>query len=98
MLWARFSCKPKQLRGRSSTNSSLEPPKLFDLDFVPASQAIDDVFGAVPVEVAFWTRNPNGYFACAPFTIECIIYRFFEFRLNESEAPPPMRMSSSEKP
>ena len=80
MLWARFSSKPKQLRGRSSANSSLEPPKLFNLDSVPASQAIDDVFGAVPVGVVFWTRNPNGYFACATFTIECIIYRFFEFR------------------
>jgi hypothetical protein len=80
MLWARFSSKPKQLRGRSSANSSLEPPKLFNLDSVPASQAIDDVFGAVPVGVCLLDAQSEWLLACATFTIECIIYRFLEFR------------------
>jgi hypothetical protein len=60
-LWAGFSCEPKRLRRRSQANSALEPPSLFDLDSIPASHAIDNVFGATPVEVTFWIGNPDGY-------------------------------------
>lgn len=36
--------------------------------------------GLSPLGLSSGRAIPNGYFACATFTIECIIYRFFEFR------------------
>jgi hypothetical protein len=73
---------------RSDSVRNLSPRALsdrqsfFNLDPLAVSQAIDNIFGAVPIEVILRTSNANGYFGFTTLIIDRIIDRFFEFSLN----------------